>query len=121
MPAISTVFRWIREDDEFQKQYMRACEERTEAMAEYVLDISDDGRNDWMESRGGYIVNKEATERSKLRIETRKWLMAKMKPKKYGDKIDVTSGGERIKSEPVIISQIAKRASDDAPAEGEAS
>lgn len=117
-PAISTVFRWIRENETFQKQYARACEERTEAMAEYMLDISDDGRNDWMSSRGGYIVNREATERSKLRIETRKWLMAKMKPKKYGEKIDVTSGGERIKSEPVIISQIAPRVTGDTEAVG---
>jgi hypothetical protein len=125
-PAVSTVFRWIREDETFQKQYARACEERTEAMAEDVLDISDDGRNDWMRTRGGYVVNRETTERSKLRIETRKWLMAKMKPKKYGDKIDVTSAGERITTSPVVISQIAPRNVDaaesgDAESQAEAS
>lgn len=109
IPALSTVFRWLRENESFQKQYSRACEERTEAMAEYMLDISDDGRNDWVRTRGGYIVNRESTERSKLRIETRKWLMAKMKPKKYGDKVDFTSDGERIAIAPVVISEIAPR------------
>ena len=55
-----------------------------------MLDIADDGTNDFMEvqSKGGnsYMVeDKEVTNRSKLRIETRKWVLGKMNPKKYGD------------------------------------
>lgn len=96
MPGVTTVFKWIRENEEFAKQYARATEERTEAMAEDILDISDDGTNDWMEVNGRDVPDSEAIQRSKLRVDTRKWIMSKMKPKKYGDKLDLTSGGEKL-------------------------
>jgi hypothetical protein len=70
-------------------------------MQEDILDISDESSNDFMTIQlpGGYekeVVNREAIERSKLRVETLKWLMGKMKAKKYGDKIDVTTGGDKL-------------------------
>jgi len=90
-PAMTTVFKWLRENEEFKTQYDIAVEERTEAMAEDILDIADNGTNDWMEANGddnaGYRLNGEALQRSRLRVDTRKWHMSKMKPKKYGDKI----------------------------------
>lgn len=112
MPAMSTVFKWLREREDFSKQYARACEERSEAMAEDILDIADDGTNDWMEieRKDGStyeVFNKEAAQRSKLRVETRKWLMAKMKPKKYGDKIDMTTNGKDLPTP--ILGGIAKQ------------
>lgn len=99
MPAMSSIFKWIREHEEFSKQYARATEERTEALAEEILDISDDGRNDWMTitTKGGFekeVANNEVLQRSRLRVDTRKWLMSKMKPKKYGDKIDLSNNGK---------------------------
>ena len=62
-------------------------------MAEDILDIADDGTNDWMEkqdsegSAAGWSFNGEHVQRSKLRVDARKWLMSKMKPKKYGEKV----------------------------------
>lgn len=100
MPSVVTVFSWMRKHPEFLNQYTRAKEESADAMADEMLDISDNGSNDWMQvhkgNYEGWQVNGEAIQRSRLRVETRKWLMAKMKPKKYGDAIDVTSGGEKI-------------------------
>ena len=93
MPAISTLFKWIREKPEFSQQYAYATQERTEAMAEDILDIADDGSNDLMTIQKGNesyeIENKEVTNRSRLRVDTRKWLMSKMKPKKYGEKLEL--------------------------------
>ncbi len=67
-------------------------------MADEILDIADDGTNDWMTVKMGGkdvdIPNNEVLQRSKLRVDTRKFLMAKMKPKKYGEKLDVTSDGK---------------------------
>lgn len=107
MPSISTFFKWIRENQEFAQQYARATEERTEAMSEDILDIADDGSNDLMTIQKGSqsyeIENKEVTNRSRLRVDTRKWLMSKMKPKKYGDKVDVTSDGKAIQGNAVIL------------------
>lgn len=91
MPVCSTVFKWLREHKEFSEQYARAKEESADAMSEDILDIADDGRNDWMviHNKAGMpieVPNREVIDRSKLRVDTRKWLMAKMKPKKYSEK-----------------------------------
>lgn len=98
LPGMTTIFKWLRERPEFANQYARATEERTEALAEEILDIADDGSNDFMLIQKGNveyeIENKEVTNRSRLRVDTRKWLMSKMKPKKYGDKLDLTSDGK---------------------------
>jgi len=117
MPAPSTIFKWIREHDDFSKQYARATEERTEAMAEELLDIADDGSNDWMivnrkDGSEGWQLNGEHVQRSRLRADTRKWLMAKMKPKKYGDKIDMTSNGKDVVI-PILGGLAQKNTNDD--------
>lgn len=102
MPDHATVFRWFRTHPEFLEQYDRAKQESADAMQEDLLDIADDGTNDWMEDQymkgksPGWKVNGEAVQRSKLRVDTRKWLMAKMKPKKYGDSLDLTTKGKEL-------------------------
>jgi hypothetical protein len=106
MPDKATVFRWLRLPSmkDFCDQYARACEARADAFAEDLLDIADDASNDYMEVMDkdgeviGYKVNGEAVLRSKLRSDNRKWLMARMQPKKYGEKVDVTSDNKPIKS-----------------------
>ncbi|NBJ34606.1 DNA packaging protein [Serratia fonticola] len=93
MPCKKTVLRWISRHPSFRAQYVRAKEEGAEAIAEELFDIADDGTNDWMEKLGkdgeaiGYQINGEHVQRSKLRIDTRKWYLSKIMPKKYGDKI----------------------------------
>jgi hypothetical protein len=93
MPDKSTVFRWIRSIPEFRDQYARAKEESADAHVEDTLDIADDASNDWMEihdkDNPGYRFNGEHVNRSKLRIDTRKWIASKLKPKRYGDKVAV--------------------------------
>ncbi len=91
LPSAVTVFSWMRKYPEFLNQYTRAKEESADAMGEDILDISDNATNDYMEQNDpdnpGYRVNGEHIQRSRLRVESRKWLMSKQKPKKYGDKI----------------------------------
>lgn len=111
MPAISTIFEWFRTKEGFSEQYEKAKQESTDAMAEEIQDIADNGTNDWIEielkDKNGRVtgtkevLNHEHVQRSRLRIDTRKWLMAKMKPKKYGEKLDLTSDGDKLASVPV--------------------
>lgn len=111
MPAAALVCRWLANPDPyyetFRQQYAHACEERAESFIEEILDIADDGTNDWMEEHypngdaKGWKENGEAIQRSKLRVEARKWYASKMKPKKYGDKIDVSSDGKALPT-PII-------------------
>lgn len=93
MPGRSTVFRWAAENVAFRDQYAVARAAQAEHMADELLDIADDGSNDWMErfySEGqslGWQVNGEHIQRSRLRVDSRKWLLSKLLPKKYGDAI----------------------------------
>lgn len=99
MPCKSTVFRWLRTDKDFCDQYTRAKQESADALTDEMLDIADDATNDWMEKLDkddqsiGYQLNGDHVQRSRLRIETRKWLASKLKPKKYGDKIQQEISG----------------------------
>ncbi len=100
MPNRATVFRWLAANETFRDQYARARDAQAEALADEILDIADDGSNDWMErydDDGGNIgwkENGEAMQRSRLRVEARKWVAAKLLPKKYGDKQLVGSDPE---------------------------
>ena len=96
MISMQTFFRWLRENDKFREQYARACEERSYMHAEDIIEIADNATNDYMEKLegDGYIFNSENVQRSRLRIDTRKWLMSKLNPKVYGDKLDMTNGND---------------------------
>lgn len=90
LPAPSTVCMWARKDEEFAKQYARAREVGYALMADQLADIADDGTNDYMTVVvSGHEIEKldsEHIQRSKLRVDTRKWLLSKALPKIYGDK-----------------------------------
>ena len=98
MPNKATVFRWLGSNKVFCDQYTRAREAQADSFVDDILDIADDGRNDWMEKRVGedtrWVENGEAIRRSQVRIETRKWVAARMRPKKYGDKIELSGDPE---------------------------
>lgn len=90
MPCKTAVFSWMRRYPEFLEQYERAKAEQADAFAEDILDIADDVSQDWIEDANhpeGRKYNHEAVQRSRLRVDTRKWLASKFKPKRYGDKV----------------------------------
>lgn len=93
MPSMQTVFSWLRTKPDFLEQYTRAKDEAADALVDEMLDIADEATNDWMEvhdkDNPGYRLNGEAINRSRLRVDTRKWIASKLKPKKYGDKVAV--------------------------------
>lgn len=84
MPATSTVCKWLTQQPAFAEQYTRAREAQADTLADEILDIADDGSNDFMGEDEKY--NGDAVQRSKLRVDARKWLAGKLQPKKYGDK-----------------------------------
>lgn len=103
MPSVVTVMYWLLDADkeDFLKQYKAARDIQADLMADEMVDIADDGSNDYMERElnSGLtieVVNSEHIQRSRLRVDTRKWVASKLKPKKYGDKLDLTSDGEKL-------------------------
>lgn len=93
----STVYKWLSTHTDFAEQYARAREAQAHLLAEEQVEIADDGRNDWMERHGenniGWQVNGEHVQRSKLRIDTRKWIASKLHPKVYGERTAVDLNG----------------------------
>lgn len=99
MPNWRTVYEWISADEEFAARIAHARDLGFDAIAEEILDIADDGTNDWVErkrkeGRIDIVLDNEHVQRSKLRIETRLKLLAKWSPKKYGDKQIVDIGNK---------------------------
>lgn len=80
MPSIDTVRVWLIEDAEFSAQYARAREEQADYYADEIVTIAD---------------TEEDPNRARVRIDARKWTAGKLKPKVYGDKVDL-SGALRV-------------------------
>lgn len=93
IPVTRTIYKWMRVYPPFSRQYQIAKEEAADAMVEEMLEIADDARNDWMERNGDTVPDHEHIQRSRVRIDTRKWIAAKLKPRRYADKIDHTVSG----------------------------
>jgi len=107
MPNKATVFRWLAADKKLGDQYARARQAQADALFDEILDIADHAANDYMldasdDGATGYKLNGEHIQRSKLRIDARKWMAGKLRPKVYGDKIELEHGGE------VTISKIER-------------
>lgn len=94
MPDRGTVMRWVVDDiDGFAAKYARAKDMGIDEFVDETLEIADDGTNDWMKTERGPQLDSEHVQRSKIRIETRRWLAERMAPKRYGLKqgMDVTN------------------------------
>lgn len=107
MPSKSNVFRWLAANPQAADQYTRARETQADAIFDEILDIADTAVNDWMEVHGqddvGYRINGEHIQRAKLRIDTRKWMAGKLRPKVYGEKTTVAHGSDPDNPLPGVI------------------
>ena len=91
MPT-STVFRWLQDQPEFLERYTHARHCQAESLAEEILEIADDGSNDtYLDSEGNRRTDHDVVNRSRLRVDARKWLLAKLHPAKFGDKIEASA------------------------------
>ena len=91
MPHQATIMAWLDgSHPDFSEQYARAREAQADKLAEETLLIADESSQDtYVDADGNVKTNTEAIQRSKLRVDTRKWLASKMAPKKYGDKVAI--------------------------------
>lgn len=94
MPDRSTVHLWVVEDREgFSRQYANARQAQALRWADEILEIADDGTNDTYETDEGERVDSDVIQRSRLRVDTRKWLLSKVLPKVYGDRTALEVSG----------------------------
>lgn len=85
----ATFIAWINADINRSEQYARARESQADKMAEDILSIADEAVVEAKHQGEDVIldISASAVARNKLRVDARKWLAAKMAPKKYGDKV----------------------------------
>lgn len=113
LPNPDTINEWRYKFDSFSVQYMKAKTAQAQLLAEEVMDIADDATNDWMETLPddekpmGWKLNGEHVQRSKLRIDARKWHASKLVPKIYGN-----LGEEQKEHEESLIEKLSKRIKD---------
>lgn len=107
LPNRATIYEWLAnvEHKSFADRYARAREVRADEIFDEMEEIADDGSNDFMLRKQGdddvEVVNHEHIQRSKLRIDTRKWQLAKMLPNRYGEKVETTIKGD--KDAPLVV------------------
>lgn len=78
MPAVSTIFKWMNDFPSFSEQYARAKDEQAELLADEIISIAD---------------TEADSQKARVRIDARKWVASKLKPKKYGDKTQLEHSG----------------------------
>lgn len=99
-PSARTVYRLIDADEELCQRYTRAKEAQLQILADQLIDLADTDRiceKVTIKADGSReVVILDQVERTKVQIDTRKWLLAKLNPKKYGEKIqqDVNVTGQ---------------------------
>ena len=93
LPSQAAWHQWLCDDADLVEKYARACEDRAACIFEDMLDIADDALRDFRVSDKGPVFDAEHVQRARLRIDTRKWMLARMAPKKYGDKIEIGGAG----------------------------
>lgn len=128
MPSKSTVFRWLAADEVFQDQYARARDSQAEALFDEILTIADTpqiGEIRKVKDDGGIeIQTRDMIEHRRLQVDARKWMAGKLKPKKYGERVEHELSGkiETTDSDPrqlsrAILAVLSEAALEDKPEE----
>lgn len=95
-PTFMSVDKFLQmcsENKILNERYARACEARAGAIFDEIIEISD----------GGQLDDPIKIQRDRLKIDARKWTASKLAPKKYGDKLDLTTDGEKLQSQVTIF------------------
>lgn len=100
-PHRVTFLRWVREDEDLERKYSLAISMRADVYFERMLDIAANqelGETvktvDGPDGEKTEITKGDMVNHRRLHIDTIKWALARMNPKKYGDKVDLNHGGK---------------------------
>lgn len=109
-PHKATVFRWLAENEAFRDQYARARDTQAEVLFDEMITIADTpmlGQKTKIGSDGkSETTEGDMIEHRRLQIEARKWVLGRMAPKKYGDKVtNVHEGGDK----PIDVVSVSDR------------
>lgn len=90
----TTFLGWVNDDTALAERYARAREEMQEAIAQEIMEISDETPAMIVDQNGVARYDSAAVQHQRLRVDSRKWLLSKVAPKKYGDKLELSGDKE---------------------------
>lgn len=101
LPHCATIYRWLARFPLFCEMYARAREDQADTNADEILQIADEMPPEFTDDKGRTYLDQTFIQWQKNRIDARKWTAAKLKPRKYGDRMAVegVEGGAAIKTE----------------------
>jgi terminase small subunit-like protein len=105
-PSQQSVYTWLRENEDFLERYARAREAQADLFFKECLEIADRGKDGENESQA-------RIQRDRLRVDTRKWMAARLAPKKYGDHISHDVKGVSNNFQPQILIQCSSGGEDE--------
>lgn len=100
MPSAGTVCRWLTEKQTFREQYAKAREAQADALFEEILDIADEAQTvektvgNGEDAERVVVFDSVAVARNRLRVDARKWMAGKLRPKKYGEKLELSGDAD---------------------------
>lgn len=94
VPSMSVVLRWLNESADFRRLYAQAREAQADALVDEMLDIADDKTLDAQDRR--------------VRLDARKWLAGKLRPRKYGEKVLIGEDADNPLSKPTVEIDVFK-------------
>lgn len=98
----NTFYKWLDADEKLANQYARATSRRAENIFEDIMLIADSQEGDVIKVDGVDKVNHDNIQRARLRVDARKWMLAKMIPKKYGEKLEVDQTVKKEFTPPIL-------------------
>lgn len=109
--STTAFYNWINDDDILVDKYARARELQAELLADQIIELSSRERISEElitcdnEEGGKKVTTRQFDNynRTRLEIDARKWKASKLAPKKFGEKLDVTTGGEKIQNLPPFM------------------
>lgn len=97
--CLSTFYDWLLETEKRKETYNYAREIRCDTLFEDIVEIADnkeEGETIIEKPDGVQVKRGDMIEHRRLRVDARKWVVSKMNPKKYGDKLDVTTDNKSL-------------------------
>lgn len=94
MPSQSAIYYWLFQNKQFAEKYAQARDEQADTLADEIHAISDEEPREVVDDKGIARVDSGWVTWQKNRVDARKWVASKLKPKKYGDRTTVAGDAE---------------------------
>jgi hypothetical protein len=86
---VSSVYLWLIKHKLFSEMYARAKEDQADTYSDQIIDIGEEIPMMVITDEDGKVtkrIDPAGINRNRLRVDARKWVASKLKPKKYGDR-----------------------------------